>query len=137
MIEKWKEFVMSASERSFSDVLQDIVRNIQEIVRSEVRLAKTEIRQEAAKVKPAGVLIASGALTGLFAVLFLLLMIVYALSLVMPSWAAALIVAIALAIVAGGTLSSGIKRFKQIHATPERTVETLKENVEWAKQQTK
>jgi hypothetical protein len=40
---------MAAGDRSLSDVLQDIIRNVQEIVRSEVRLAKTEIREEAAK----------------------------------------------------------------------------------------
>ena len=34
-------------DRSVSDVLQDILRNVQEILRSEVRLAKAEIRQEA------------------------------------------------------------------------------------------
>ena len=34
-------------ERAISDVLQDILRNLQEIVRSEVRLAKAEIRDEA------------------------------------------------------------------------------------------
>ena len=128
---------MPANERSFSDVFQDIVRNIQEIVRSEVRLAKTEIRDEAAKAKSAGLLITVGAVTAIFAALFLLLMIVYVLSRVMPNWAAALIVGVALAIVAGATLSAGVKRFKQIHPTPERTVETLKENVEWVKQQIK
>ena len=36
-----------AGDRSVSDVLQDILRNVQEILRSEVRLAKAEIRQEA------------------------------------------------------------------------------------------
>ena len=128
---------MSANERSFSDVFQDIVRNVQEIVRSEVRLAKTEIRDEAAKAKSAGLLIGAGAVTAIFAAFFLLLTIVYVLSLIMPNWAAALIVGVALAIVAGVTLNTGLKRFKKIHPTPERTVETLKENVEWVKQQTK
>ena len=73
----------------------------------------------------------------MFALLFLLLMIVYALSMIIPNWAAALIVAVGLAVVSGGSLSAGLKRFKQIHPAPERTVESLKENVEWAKQQTK
>ena len=36
-----------AEDRTFSAVLQDILRNLQEIVRSEVRLAKVEIRDEA------------------------------------------------------------------------------------------
>ena len=128
---------MHASERSISELLQNIVGNIQEIVRSEVRLAKTEIRDEATKAKVAGVLVAVGALAAIFSVLFLLLMIVYALSAVMPSWAAALIVSVVTGIIAGTTIAAGLRRFKQVRPTPERTVETIKENVEWAKQQTK
>ncbi len=110
---------------------------MQEIVRSEVRLAKTEIREEAAKAKSSARLLGAGAVTAIFATLFLLLVIVYALALVMPSWAAALIVGAALAVVASVMLTAGIKRFKQIYPTPARTVETIKENVEWAKQHTK
>ena len=128
---------MHASERSISELLQNIVGNIQEIVRSEVRLAKTEIRDEATKAKVAGVLVAVGALAAIFSVLFLLLMIVYALSAVMPSWAAALIVSVVTGIIAWTTIAAGLRRFKQVRPTPERTVETIKENVQWAKQQTK
>jgi uncharacterized membrane protein YqjE len=117
--------------------LQDILRNVQEILRSEVRLAKTEIREEAAKAKSSAALLAVGAVTAIFAILFLLLMIVYMLGLVMPRWTAALIVGAALAVVASLMLTAGTRRFKQIHPTPERTVETIKENVEWAKQQAK
>jgi uncharacterized membrane protein YqjE len=128
---------MAAGDRSLSGVLQDIVRNVQEIVRSEVRLAKTEILEEAAKAKSSTLLLGAGAVSAIFAILFLLLMIVYALALVVPSWTAALIVGAALAVVASVMLTAGVRRFKQIHPTPERTVETLKENVEWAKQHTK
>ncbi|HTF62901.1 MAG TPA: phage holin family protein [Edaphobacter sp.] len=128
---------MAAGDRSLSDVLQDIIRNVQEIVRSEVRLAKTEIREEAAKARSSTLLLAAGAVTAIFAIVFLLLMIVYALTLVMPSWAAALIVGTILAVVASVMLTAGVRRFKQIHPTPERTIETIKENVEWAKQLTK
>ena len=128
---------MAAGDRSLSDVFQDIIRNVQEIVRSEVRLAKTEIREEAARAKSPTLLLGAGVVTAIFAMLFLLVTIVYALALVMPSWAAALIVGAVLAVVASVMLTAGIKRFKQIHRTPERTVETIKENVEWAKQHTK
>ena len=128
---------MAAGDRSLSDVFQDIIRNVQEIVRSEVRLAKTEIREEAVKAKSSMLLLGVGGVTALFAMLFLLVTIVYALALVMPSWAAALIVGTVLAVVASVVLMAGMKRFKQIHPTPERTVETIKENVEWVKQRTK
>jgi uncharacterized membrane protein YqjE len=128
---------MAAGDRSFSEVLQDIIHNVQEIVRSEVRLAKTEILEEAAKAKSSTLLLSAGAVTAIFAIFFLLLMIVYALALVVPRWTAALIVGAALAVVANVMLTVGVRRFKQIHPNPERTVETLKENVEWAKQHTK
>jgi uncharacterized membrane protein YqjE len=128
---------MATTDRSVSDVLQDIIRNIQDIVRSEVRLAKTEVREEVFKARDAGVLIGVGALSGMFSAFFLLFSIVFALSRVVPDWAAALIVAIALAIATGVMLSKGSERFKHVHPAPNKTIESLKENVEWAKRHAK
>jgi uncharacterized membrane protein YqjE len=128
---------MAVNERSISDVIQDIIGNIQQIVRSEVRLAKTEIREEAAKAKSAGILTGSGVVAAFFAADFLLLAIVYALATVMPNWAAALIVGGTLAIAGYFTISAGIKQFQRVHPAPERTVESMKENVQWVQQQTK
>jgi uncharacterized membrane protein YqjE len=128
---------MPSNERSVSDVLQDIVGNIQDIVRSEVRMAKTEVREEIAKATTSAWLVGIGALSGFFGAFFLLLAIVYALSTLVPNWAAALIVTVALSIAASAMLSVGVRRFKQVHPTPDRTIESVKENVEWAKQQGK
>jgi uncharacterized membrane protein YqjE len=128
---------MATIDRSVSDVLQDIIRNIQDIVRSEVRLAKTEVREEVSKARDASVLIGVGALSGTFSAFFVLFSIVYALSRVVPDWAAALIVGVVLAITAGILLSKGAERFKHVHPAPEKTIESLKENVEWAKQHAK
>jgi len=124
-------------DRSVADVLQDIIRNIQDIVRSEVRLAKTELREEVAKARAASLLIGVGALSGTFSVFFLLFAIVYALANVVPSWAAALIVAAALAIAAGEMLRLGVDRFTQVHPAPDQTIDSLKENLEWAKRRAK
>lgn len=126
-----------SSERSFSELLQAILRNVQEIMRSEVCLVKAEFREEAAKAKTSIALLGFGALAAMLAVVFLLLTIVFALGLVMPLWASALIVGGMLATAAVVMFIWGIKRFKQIHPTPERTLETMKENVQWAKQYTK
>ena len=123
------------TERSVSEVFNDIFGNVQEIVRSEVRLAKTEIREEAVKVKSPVRLLGLGAAAMAFAMLFMLLAMVFALTLVMPAWAAALTVAIAVAGVAGVLLSSGARQFKLIRSGPERTKGTRKEDVQWAKQQ--
>ena len=128
---------MSATERSISTVLQEIVRNVQEIMRSEIHLAKTEVREELTKTRSASVLMAVGAASGLFSVFFALLTLVYALSLIVPAWAAALCVAGGVGIVAGVTIRAGLTRFKAIHAGAPKTVASMKENVEWAKQQIK
>jgi cytochrome c biogenesis protein CcdA len=127
---------MSAGDRSIGVVLQDIVRNIQDIVRFEVRLAKTELREEVAKARSASALVTIGVLAGIFSIFFLLMTAVYALTLVVPNWAAALLVATGIAIVAGVTLGAGLKQFKSVYGAP-KTVASLKENVEWAKQQIK
>jgi len=128
---------MPTSDRSFADVLHDVVTNLQEIIRAEVRLAKAEVREESSKAKGAAVLLGAGALCGIFAAFFLLLASVYALTRITPDWAAALIVAAIVGIGALGALSAGMKRWKLVHTTPERTIENVKENIEWAKQQSK
>jgi uncharacterized membrane protein YqjE len=128
--------MISSGDRSLSTILQDIVRNIQEIVRSEVRLAKTELKEEAVKTKSAAVLLITGIVGAAFSAFFLLFGLVYALALVMPNWAGALIVGVVLAAIASVALTAGVRGFRQIHP-PIRTVETIQENVEWAKQRTK
>ncbi len=128
---------VGGAARSVSNVLQDIVGNIQEIVRSEVRLAKVEIRQEAVKAKPAGVLLTVGVIVGLFCSQFLLLAIFFGLSTIVPYWEASIIEAVVLAVVALGTISAGRKALKHIPPTLERTTNSLKENLEWIPQRTK
>jgi len=123
--------------RSISDVLRDIVSNVQDIVRSELRLAKTEIGDEIAKTKKAGVLLGGGALLGFFAIFFGLLAVVFGLSLVVPIWAAALAVAVPLGIVGGMMCYFGRRRLREVHPLPEHAVESMKESIQWAKQQTK
>lgn len=127
---------MAAQERSIADVLQDILRNIQEIVRSEVRLAKSELGDEFTKVKASAPLLVVGAVAGLLAAFFLAWAAFYALTIVVATWAAALIVAGVLAIVGGMTLAAGVKALQRVQP-PEQTIASVKENVQWAKQQIK
>jgi hypothetical protein len=128
---------MATGERSIGEILQDVLRNLQEIVRSEVRLAKTEAREELIKAKAAALFVAVGALCSIFTVFFFLLAAVYALTLVVPNWAAAVIVAVVVMAAAAVTLVAGLKQVRRVHPAPEKTVETIKENVAWAKQRVK
>jgi uncharacterized membrane protein YqjE len=127
---------MANADRPISAVLHDIVGNVQDIIRAEVRLAKTELVEELAKSRSAAVLLAAGALTLAFSALFVLLAIVYALSLVMAAWAAALVVGVGIGVVAALCVGLGMKKFKAIRGAP-KTATTMKENLQWAKQLTK
>ena len=124
-----------ATERPFTAVLQDILGNVQEIIRAEVRLAKVEIKEEASKAFSSMVWVLVGAVCAAFATTFLLWTIVYAVGLVWPMWAATLVVAAVLGVAGAVILSSGVRQMKHVSTTPERTVETIKENVAWVKQQ--
>jgi hypothetical protein len=126
-----------APDRSFAEVLQDIVHNVQEIVRAEMRLARAEISEEARKAKPVGIWVAVAAVLGLAAIGFALLAAVYGLATVLPPWAAALIVSVAAGVVAVLAAGAARAQVKRIDPTPDKTIRSLKENVEWSKQQLK
>ena len=128
---------MAAGVRSVSDVLQDILRNVQEILRSEVRLAKAEIRHEATQAAAAALWMSIGVVGLLSAWMLLLWTAVYALAAVLPVWAATLVVAVTMAAVGGLVITAGLRRFTRIKPMPERTIESLQENLEWMKQPTK
>lgn len=125
------------NSRPIADVLQDIVGNVQKIVRAEVKLAKAEVKGEASKAGRAAGMMAAGAVSAIYALGLLLLTILFALAQIMALWLAALILFVLLAVVTAILLGIGRKRFRAVHATPEKTVETMKENVEWVKRQTK
>ena len=120
-------------QRSFPKVLQDIISNLQEIIRSEFRLAKTEIKEEAAKAAKPAATFGVGLVLGFYGIGFLLLASVYALSRVMAGWLAALLVGTILAIVAIALLISSGKKLKRVNPTPDKTMRSLEENLQWAK----
>jgi len=122
-------------ERSMGDVVKDIISNVQEMVRSEVRLARAEIRQDMTESMAAGKLLAAGAGLAAFAGLFGLVAVALLLGAVMPLWLSFLIVSVVLGIAGMVLLSKGRARF--IVPTPDKTIENVKENVQWMKNQTK
>ena len=125
----------TSNGRTMTEVLQDIVANIQEIVRSEFRLAKVEIHEEAIKAVRSSIPLVIGVLLSLYALGFILLAVVHALSMVVDAWLAALIVGAGVLAISMILVSVGRKRFKQVKVVPEKTVVTVKENVQWAKHQ--
>jgi len=120
-------------QRSVPEVLQDIVGNLQEIIRSEFRLAKTELKEEASRAAKPVATFGAGLVFAFYGFGFLLLASVYGLSTVMAGWLAALIVGAILALLATALLSSSGKKLKSVNPIPNKTLQSLEENVQWAK----
>jgi hypothetical protein len=125
-----------AADRPISSVLGDIIDNLQAIIRSEARLAKAELGEELKKSSGAAMMIGAGLVMLAFSGLFVLVAIVHALSLVMPIWAASLIVAVGEGLMAALFVALGLRKLQHLRGAP-KTAETMKENVEWAKHPTR
>jgi Flp pilus assembly protein TadB len=117
------------------DVVGDVVSDVQEIVRSEVRLARAEIREEATKAAAAGKLAGIAGVLALYAFGFLLAAVMMALQLAMPAWLAGVCVALACALPAYVLWKTASARFRQVKTKPEKTIETVKENLHWNRNQ--
>jgi hypothetical protein len=125
-------------QASFASLLSGAINDIRELFRQEVSLARVEIQQEVANAKSAAIKLGAAAFTGLFALLFLLTALARGLSdlFVMPVWAGFAIVGGLLAIAAGVLVAVARPNIKSVGPMPERTVRTMKENIEWVKRQT-
>jgi uncharacterized membrane protein YqjE len=134
---KLGEFAYSGrtGDRSAADLVRDIISNVQDMVRSEVKLAKAEFREETAKTVSGAKKMAIAAGAGLFALTFVLWSVAMLMARVMPDWLATLLVGIVLGAIAAVLYS---KARNEIHIPkPEKTIENVKENVEWMKNQTR
>jgi uncharacterized membrane protein YqjE len=107
--------------------------DLRTLIREEIALARVEIREQVTRARTAAMSfgIALGAL--LFGGIFLLIAIAMGIAdlLNWPAWTGFLIVAVLLVLIGVVTLSSGRKKLQTVHAVPEETVTTLKENSEW------
>jgi hypothetical protein len=110
-------------------------QDLSDLLRKEVQLAKVEIKQEATKAgKSAGLFGATG-VAAVFSLLMLSFAGAWGLAVAIPTGFAFLVVGCLYAIGASSMLVVAKKKMHEIHP-PEQTVETLKEDVEWAKHPT-
>jgi MFS family permease len=121
-------------ERPIGDLVKQLADQTSTLVHQEMELAKAEL---AAKGKQAGKgagLLGSAALVGLLAAGALTAFLIMLLDGVLANWLAALVVAVAFGAIAGILALQGRKKMQAAAPpVPEQTVETVKEDVEWAK----
>jgi hypothetical protein len=125
-------------ERPIGELLKQLSEETTRLVHQELELAKAELTQKGKQAGlGAGLFGAAGAI-GLLAAAALTACFILALDAVMPAWLAALIVAVVYAAAAAVLALRGRERVKQaIPPMPEQTIETVKEDVQWAKTQTR
>ncbi|MBW3615198.1 MAG: phage holin family protein [Actinobacteria bacterium] len=127
--------VADAEEPSLGELVGNLSRDMTTLVRQELELARAEIKEELGRTSRAGGMLGGTALAGYLAVLMVSFAVAWGLAEVMPAGLAFLIVGAIFAVVAYLLFQRGRQELKQIRPVPEQTIETLKEDAEWAKQQ--
>jgi Putative Actinobacterial Holin-X, holin superfamily III len=124
-------------ERSLPELLKQLSQEVTQLLKQEIELAKAEVGEKGRQAGKGAGLLGSAGVIGLGAVGALTACFILALNAVMPAWLAALIVAVVYGVVAAILAMQGRNRIRQATPpVPEQTVETLKEDVQWAKTQT-
>lgn len=123
----------SADERPLGELLSEVTSQLQALLRKEIELAKVETKEQVNRgVKGAAAFAAAG-VVGLLAAILLSFAAAWGLAEVMPTGFAFLIVAVVFGAVAGVLALQGKKKLASFKPVPERTVETVKEDVQAAK----
>jgi uncharacterized membrane protein YqjE len=123
----------SAADASIGELMSQLSTQTSRLVRDEMRLATKELQQSA---KHAGVGAGLFSAAGLLALLGLMTLIaagVAALALVLPVWAAAVIVAVVLFLAAGVAALFGRKQAEEIAPPPRQSVESVKADIKEVK----
>ena len=124
-------------ERSVGELLKQLANETTTLMRQELELAKAEMREKAGKAGPGfGMWGAAGAMA-LLALGSLTAFLILALDGAMPNWLAALILGLVYAAIAGLLYLRGKRKVDEAGSpVPEQAIETLKEDVQWAKHPT-
>jgi hypothetical protein len=127
--------VRRTEERPLGELFSSLVNETTTLVKSEVELAKVELTHKATQVgRNIGSLVVGGAIA-YAALLALGAAAIMLLSVAMPGWVAALIVGLIVAGVAWLLISKAITELKRTDLTPQETVESVKEDAQWIKDQ--
>jgi tetrahydromethanopterin S-methyltransferase subunit C len=124
-------------ERPVGELLKQLANETTILVRQELELAKAEMRDKAGKAGLGFGMWGAAGVTALLAAGALTAFLILALDGAMPNWLAALIVGLVYAAIAGVLYLLGKRRVQEAGSpVPEQTIETVKEDVQWAKHPT-
>jgi len=121
-------------ERPIGDLLRDLSDQTTTLVRQEIDLAKAELAQKGKRAGAGAGMFGGAGLFGVFAFAALTTVLIVVLDSAMTLWLAALIVAVVYAAVAAVLALEGKKQMEKAGPpVPEQAVDSMKEDVQWAK----
>jgi uncharacterized membrane protein YqjE len=128
---------MAIHEPSIADVIKNAVHDAQDLVRGEIALAKAEAREEAGRFGGGAAMLAAAALSAVIGIVFLMTAVAWAISDVAewPVWAGFTIVTVFMLLAAGVLAYIGKRRLTAARHMP-RTMDSLKENMQWMRART-
>ena len=122
---------------TLGETVSGIIENLQNIVRGEVQLAKTELKEEATAMGKGAGMVGAGVFFGLVGFIFLMLALTYLLNKALEMWLSAGIVGVALVIIAAILAMIGKNQISATSLAPRKTIDSVKEDQEWANRQIK
>lgn len=121
-------------EQGLGALFADLSDKTTLLIRQEISLAKEEMKSKVKRAAMDVVFFLIGAFIAYIGLLALIAAAALALSLVLPSWVATLIVGVVVILVGGILVWVGVNSLKNINLKPERTIETLKDDVKAVKE---
>jgi hypothetical protein len=123
-------------ERSFGELLGELSEDVSTLMRQEVRLARAEMSRTLSRATTDAVKLGAGALVALAGGLTVVAALVLGLiALGLAAWVSALIIGALLGVAGYVMLRNGLQDLKRMDPTPHRTVETLRDDLMWVKEQ--
>lgn len=123
-----------ANNASLGRLFRDLADDISDLTRKEIELARTETMEKVSNASKAVVTMAAGGFIAYAGLLFLLAAAVLAIATWVPYWLSAVIVGGVAVIVGLIMLQGGRSALQNTNITPEKTVDTMKENAQWVKE---
>ena len=121
------------NDASVGELVSRVATDLSTLVRQELALAKAEVKHEATQAGKAAGMFGVGALAGVMTLVFLSVAALFGLVAAgLATWLAALIIGVLWAVIGGVFALLGARELKSIDP-PERTIKTVKEDVEWVK----
>lgn len=113
------------------DLLSTLFEQAKTLIREEIRMGKAELRTEVKKLTASAGAVGAGVALAITGGLVFAAFLVVLLNLVLPLWAATLIVSVLLLGGGAALVMAGVEKLKHANLKPTETIETLKEDKEW------